>query len=978
MRKLLPILWVMLCALPMSVSAQQIFIWQGGTSSNWNTGSNWLTFGMGVYPNNPTDIAIVIPAPNNPTLMVSDIVVGSLITTFGSSINLGGLTLTIGSGNITSSTVAGGRIVHNGTTTLNVSGSTFDNIIFDKNGSGITNFQNGNTINFSPGNHIRMLSGAGAIQMGVSIGDSFTGNALFINESSAAMTVGFEGMSTFSGDVKLQQSAMGGIVFGGMGGTSTLTMGSLDASAVTAGTLSLGGVRQPDTNTSPILLGTPNVLDIDYSRFSGNLTATGANTINLILNSEILGTNNTISSRNIANIRESEIRNAVITKSAVAMPPANSWYGQNIYRNCTINNASSSNLTMNTTKPDTFYNQAVFNNTGAGLLTIAASGFSYFDGDITINNTSANGIIVGNSAVGNLTTIAGNIKTTGYNTGPLELSRIDQKAITPNDTLRGNELLVRNSRIRGDFSYLASGGNTRIISGVFDRTNIFRSPNMNDVRQSSFSPVAGSSTTFLKAGNPNNSWTGGNTFGNVNFINSGNGNLSLADTDPDTFNGKATFQQTGATSDLLPCSSANCLFRDTISTLGTTKKIIFGGAASGNAVINGNSAQVLQGAAGLEPEFRRLVMNTTGTLTLNIPLIIVNSSTFTNGIIQSSMANPVIYSAMATSPIGSNASHVDGPIRRSGTGNFRFVTGDNGQYAPVEILPTGTFGTFEVQYFNSAYSSATVDVTLARVSACEYWDISRPGAGDPVNITMTWDDIRSCGIDNTSFLSVAHFTGGMWTNMLATVMGGPSSGTISVSGVSSFSPFTLASTSAMFNPLPIELLYFDARPNGKVVNLHWATATEQNNDYFSIERSRDGLKFEEILRTPGAGNSSERKDYSEVDTRPLSGLSYYRLRQTDFNGESTVSQIVAVQMDGEGKDIKVFPNPADDFFFVETGTDPSNLRIRLLNHIGQTVPLAPQVQAGRLAYNVRSLPAGVYYIEVQQDNSVQSHKVIVR
>lgn len=326
---------------------------------------------------------------------------------------------------------------------------------------------------------------------------------------------------------------------------------------------------------------------------------------------------------------------------------------------------------------------------------------------------------------------------------------------------------------------------------------------------------------------------------------------------------------------------------------------------------------------------------------------------------------------------GSDASHVDGPIRREGTGNFRFVTGDNGKFAPVEIVPTGAFGTFEVQYFNSSFSSMLVDASLDHVSSCEYWDISRPGAGDPVNITMTWDDIRSCGIDDLGALTIAHWDGVTWTNMPVTIMGMLPAGTITVSGVASFSPFTLASTTTA-NPLPIELLYFDARPNGKVVNLHWATATEQNNDFFSIERSRDGLKFEEIMRTPGAGNSTERKDYSEVDTRPLSGLSYYRLRQTDFNGESTVSPVIAVRMEGEDKDIKVFPNPADDYFFVETATDPSSLRVRLLNHVGQTVPLAPQVQAGRLMFPTSNLAAGVYYIEIQQNNGVQSHKVIVR
>ena len=63
---------------------------------------------------------------------------------------------------------------------------------------------------------------------------------------------------------------------------------------------------------------------------------------------------------------------------------------------------------------------------------------------------------------------------------------------------------------------------------------------------------------------------------------------------------------------------------------------------------------------------------------------------------------------------------------------------------------------------------------------------------------------------------------------------------------------------------------------------------------------------------------------------------------------------------------------------LETAADPSSLRVRLLNHVGQTVPLAPQVQASRLMFQTSNLAAGVYYIEIQQNNGVQSRKVIVR
>lgn len=984
MRKLLPILWVMLCALPMSVSAQ-FFLWEGDLNSDWNNPGNWVALAPGTFPQLPTDVVIITLNPNNPyPELVSNIGIGTIITTLGSSIALNGFTLTVSDGNITGSTIEDGKLVHAGTSTLNISGSTFNNIVFDKTSSGVTNFQNGNTINFFPGNHIQMLAGAGSVNMGVNAGDVFTGNALFINSSNSILTIGFEGASVFDSDVVLvQDNPIGEIVFGGMGGTSTLTNGAMDAFGVFDGTLFLGGIIQQNAAVASIignsLLGYPHTLDIENSEFAGDLVAISLGTLS-VMNTKIEGSGNYLEAPDITEIKQSVFENAAIVKNVTALV-SDVWFGGNKYDNCTVVNESSLDIQLNVTEADTFYNQAAFDNIGSGLLRIATADSSYFAGNIIINNTSSQGIVIGNNAAGNRATIAGNIKTiTGFTAGPLELSRVDQLAATPNDTLRGTGLFVRNSRVRGDFSYLASGGNTRILSSTFDRTNIFRSPNMSQMQQSTFSPVAGTSTTFLKTGNAPApiTWFGGNTFGVVNIINSGNNVLSLAGTSPDTFNGKATFRQTGVTGNLIPCSIANCLFRDTISTLGTTNKIIFGSPATGNAIIDGNSAQVLQGDAGLEPEFRRLVMNTTGTLQLDIPLNILTSSTFTNGRILSSSTNPVIYATTAVPPAtGSNASHVDGPIRRGGTGNFRFVTGDNGKYAPVEIIPSGAFGIFEVEYFNASYSSVAVDGSLDHVSTCEYWDISRPGAGDPVDLTMTWDDVRSCGINDLTSLTVAHWNGAMWTNMPVTVIGALPSGTITVSGVSSFSPFTLASTNAA-NPLPIELLYFDAQPNGKAVNLLWATATEQNNDYFSIERSRDGVKFDEILRTPGAGNSTERKDYSDVDTRPLSGLSYYRLRQTDFNGETTVSQVVAVRMEGEDKDIKVFPNPADDFFFVETSADLATLRIRLLNHIGQTVPLAPQVQAGRLAYNVNGLPAGVYYIEVQQDTGTQSRKVIVR
>ncbi len=94
--------------------------------------------------------------------------------------------------------------------------------------------------------------------------------------------------------------------------------------------------------------------------------------------------------------------------------------------------------------------------------------------------------------------------------------------------------------------------------------------------------------------------------------------------------------------------------------------------------------------------------------------------------------------------------------------------------------------------------------------------------------------------------------------------------------------------------LPITLLSFTAEEKNEEIVLQWITATEMNNDYFTLERSHDGNTFEAIAKINGAGNSIDQKEYALNDIMPLNGLSYYRLRQTDFDGLSTVSDIVVV------------------------------------------------------------------------------------
>lgn len=124
-------------------------------------------------------------------------------------------------------------------------------------------------------------------------------------------------------------------------------------------------------------------------------------------------------------------------------------------------------------------------------------------------------------------------------------------------------------------------------------------------------------------------------------------------------------------------------------------------------------------------------------------------------------------------------------------------------------------------------------------------------------------------------------------------------------------------TITVAQPLPIELLSFEGRPSDSGNLLKWSTATEQNNDYFTILWSVDGYHWTSIGKVDGAGNSVRKIDYSYLDESPATGINYYILKQTDYDGRSKDSDIISV--------------------FSDRGLDP--VLISCSNLLGQEVPI---------------------------------------
>jgi hypothetical protein len=182
--------------------------------------------------------------------------------------------------------------------------------------------------------------------------------------------------------------------------------------------------------------------------------------------------------------------------------------------------------------------------------------------------------------------------------------------------------------------------------------------------------------------------------------------------------------------------------------------------------------------------------------------------------------------------------------------------------------------------------------------------------------------------------------------------------------------------------LPIELIEFKATVKASIIVLDWSTASEENNDYYSIERSRDGVNYELIATMPGAGNSASVLEYSYTDANPLLGRSYYRLKQTDFDGTSETFKPIAVAFttlaDGE---LNFSPNPVNrgGKITIETQTNGGEiLNVSVYNMLGEIV-LDNKFTKSIFEFNLDpATRPGVYFIKVSSVKSQKTGRLLVR
>ena len=406
------------------------------------------------------------------------------------------------------------------------------------------------------------------------------------------------------------------------------------------------------------------------------------------------------------------------------------------------------------------------------------------------------------------------------------------------------------------------------------------------------------------------------------------------------------------------------------------------------------------------------------TISIDNGMTVNGAATFTKGIVDGDATFEDGSSVTNTIAEMTRASYVDGLVTKKGDCTFTFPTGGDGVLGAFNVTLASNTGDVNVKFnhkrgegddqtgfslseyprwWNINDMCSDNSPQLDHVSNFEYWQVEGLGDGTSLSaLTLKVDaDARTEHFHNPSeynkdrIFAAARYD--CWKNLGdATVTITNSNQTITVAGVSSIprtraSNFdgivTLGSTDHS-TILPIELTALTATCDGRSSLVEWTTASERNNDYFSLERSDDAINFTEVARIAGAGNSIEPLSYSYTDYGVRGGDNYYRLVQVDYDGTRTASEIVlanCIEASGE-PEVLAYPNPFNGDLTVELenfGNQPA--RIDVYDVLGRLV-YTEDVDAPQNNYqtvlHLSDLPDATYTVRVGTSTFVINRKVV--
>ncbi len=570
-----------------------------------------------------------------------------------------------------------------------------------------------------------------------------------------------------------------------------------------------------------------------------------------------------------------------------------------------------------------------------------AGGLTTISGDLTVNSTGTGSIIFKNFGGTTNTTVAGDYTQTG-----------------------GKVFLVgasdnHNINLRGDFimsgGLLTRGGSTGIANVMFAGTT---------------------EQVFNK--------TGGTISNAINFTINNNAKVNFGTSVLSGSTGTFTLSSGGK---IITANNNGLASNGTIqmtSAFSSGADYEFQGAGTGVFTTSPSNA------------VRDLIINNSqvdGEVVLDRPLTVNRALYLTAGLVTTEN-NLLTLGSAATATAPSATSFVNGPLAKIGNTAFTFPVGKAGEgYRTIAIgAPSGN-ATFRAEFFRSNPSGAALGAGITQISACEYWDLSRigGGAGVTAKVTLSWEPTSPCGsssvyVTNPVTLRVAHLVGTTWINEgRSASTGDATSGTVtSQNNVATFSPFALASSTGLDNPLPVLFANVKAYEKNGGVQVDWSNMTEKDVASYDVERSGNGTDFSSISQQLPTSNQNDKADYSAFDANPVQGTSYYRIKAQETTGKIVYSKILSVNIGSSNQSLRLYPNPVkgNQITISMTNIKRGQYTLRVINTAGQDI--FRQVinnQTSSLTQTLdlpATIKAGVYNLLINGENYRETKTFIVQ
>jgi hypothetical protein len=597
--------------------------------------------------------------------------------------------------------------------------------------------------------------------------------------------------------------------------------------------------------------------------------------------------------------------------------------------------------------------------------------------------------------LGNPTTVNGNFTIAGTGLGSLRWSDAGATMSVGNFIFSSGYFTL--STLHNDSSFLNIAGNYTQSGGVFtivtgNASNAFINLSGNLTHSGGTITVDGNTISdgyfnFIKNGTQ--TFTASLTAivsGRVNYDVRDN---SIVNPGGSLFTGGGTFE----------VSDGGTLMIDNIlgiSSTGPTGQVLVTRtrtfSTQGNYIYCGTLPQIT--GTGLPSTVNDLTINNSSNVTLTDDVAVSNIFTLTSGKLVTGANEVSLLSTSVSSITGySDSKYVIGNLRRSisSTGTYDFPVGNSSYYELITVTFSSVTGFNSVKANFNSTNPLTALFPLSGIFVAGfpiqemldhgYWTLTPNAAmtGGLYGVTL-----NSKGASNNDGSAIDYCvlkranSSSPWQSLgthdpsLQSITNGIVKSVRTE--LTSFSDFAAGKKSA--GALPIELKFFKAKLKNGKVDLDWATASEVNNNFFSIERSSNGKDFILLSTQPGAGNSTQALYYHDEDANPLQGYSFYRLKQTDYDGKFTYSNVESIKNnDKNASDEDIFeitsvgPNPFSDYFDLAFRMEQQvKVELRLYNSTGQMV-FQDFVDSndGITQYHFedqKSLMKGVYYLNL--------------